>query len=259
MLIDSHAHLDAAEFDADRDVVIARARAAGVEAQVIPAIALAGFAKLKGLCAARAGSHSGLYPAYGLHPMYLAEHRPDHIDQLRTWIERERPVAVGECGLDFFVDGLDPDLQRDYFRRQLELARDFDLPLILHARKAVDEIVATIRKMGPLRGVVHSFSGSVEQAQQLWKLGFCIGIGGPVTYERARRLREIVASMPIQFLLLETDAPDQPLSGHRGERNEPARLREVAETIAALRNESVDAVATATSLNATRLFGLHGD
>jgi TatD DNase family protein len=255
VLIDSHAHLDAAEFDADRDAVIARARAAGVVAQVIPAIALAGFAKLRDLCAAQ----TALYPAYGLHPMYLAEHRPDHVDQLCTWIERERPVAVGECGLDFFVDGLDPDLQRDYFRRQLELARDFDLPLILHARKAVDEIVATIRKTGPLRGVVHSFSGSVEQAQQLWKLGFCIGIGGPVTYERARRLREIVASMPIEFLLLETDAPDQPLSGHRGERNEPARLREVAETVAALRNESLDDVATATSLNAARLFGLRGD
>jgi TatD DNase family protein len=260
MLIDSHAHLDAADFDADRDAVIARARAAGVAAQVIPAIALAGFAKLRDLCAAQAGlPHPGLYPAYGLHPMYLAEHRPDHLEQLRTWIERERPVAVGECGLDFFVDGLDPNLQRDYFRRQLELARDFDLPLILHARKAVDEIVATIRKAGPLRGVVHSFSGSVEQAQQLWKLGFCIGIGGPVTYERARRLREIVASMPIEFLLLETDAPDQPLSGHRGERNEPARLREVAETVAALRNESLDAVATATSRNAARLFGLRGN
>ncbi len=255
MLIDSHAHLDAAEFDADRDAVIARARAAGVAAQVIPAITLAGFAKLRDLCAAQ----TGLHPAYGLHPMYLAEHRPHHLDDLRGWIERERPVAVGECGLDFFVEGLDADLQRDYFQRQLELARDFELPLILHARKAVDEIIATIRRMGPLRGVVHSFSGSVEQARQLWKLGFCIGIGGPLTYERARRLREIVASMPIEFLLLETDAPDQPLSGHRGERNEPARLREVAEVVAALRNESLDAVAAATSNNAARLVGLRSD
>ncbi|HEY0229620.1 MAG TPA: TatD family hydrolase [Dokdonella sp.] len=255
MLIDSHAHLDAAEFDADRDAVIARARAAGVAAQVIPAITLAGFAKLRDLCAAQ----TGLHPAYGLHPMYLAEHRPHHLDDLRGWIERERPVAVGECGLDFFVEGLDADLQRDYFQRQLELARDFELPLILHARRAVDEVIATIRREGPLRGVVHSFSGSVEQARQLWKLGFCIGIGGPLTYERARRLREIVASMPIEFLLLETDAPDQPLSGHRGERNEPARLREVAEVVAALRNESLDAVAAATSNNAARLFGLRSD
>jgi len=260
MLIDSHAHLDAAEFDADREAVIARARAAGVAAQVIPAIALAGFAKLRDLCATRSGQcHTGLHPAYGLHPMYLAEHRPAHVDELRGWIERERPVAVGECGLDFFVEGLDADLQRDYFQRQLDLARDFDLPLILHARKAVDEIIVTLRKMDPLRGVVHSFSGSVEQARQLWKLGFCIGIGGPVTYERARRLRDIVASMPIEFLLLETDAPDQPLSGHRGERNEPARLRGVADVVAALRNESTDAVAAATSRNAMRLFGLPGD
>ncbi|MEP7042033.1 MAG: TatD family hydrolase [Dokdonella sp.] len=252
MLIDSHAHLDAVEFDADRDAVIARARAAGVAAQVIPAIAIAGFTKLRDLCA----SQAGLHPAYGLHPMYLSEHRPEHLDSLREWIERERPVAVGECGLDFFVDGLDHDLQRVYFRRQLELAREFALPLILHARRAIDEVIASIRRAGALRGVVHSFSGSAEQAQQLWKLGFCIGIGGPVTYERARRLREIVASMPAEFLLLETDSPDQPLSSHRGERNEPAHLREVLDVIAQLRGESADALAAATSSNVARLFNL---
>ncbi len=252
MLIDSHAHLDAAEFDADRDAVIARARAAGVAAQVIPAIALAGFAKLRDLCAAQ----RGLHPAYGLHPMYLAEHRPHHLDALREWIERERPVAVGECGLDFFVEGLDHESQREYLRCQLELAREFDLPLILHARKAVDETIATIRRIGPLRGVVHSFSGSEEPARQLWKLGFCIGIGGPVTYERAHRLRGIVASMPIEFLLLETDAPDQPLHGHQGARNEPSLLVEVCAHIASLRGTTSEEIAAATTRNAERLFRL---
>lgn len=259
-LIDSHCHLDAAEFDRDRAAVIARAQAADVRAQIIPAIALSGFEKLRDLCAA----HAGLHPAYGLHPMFLAEHRPQHLDALRDWIERERPVAVGECGLDFFVEGLDHDAQRGYFVRQLELAREFELPVILHARKAVDEVIATIRRIGgpgsgsgqALRGVVHSWSGSEEQAQQLWKLGFFVGIGGPVTYERARRLRALVASMPIEFLLLETDAPDQPLSGHRGERNEPARLREVLDTIATLRGETPADIARATTLNARRLFGI---
>lgn len=252
MLVDSHCHLDAAEFDADRNAVIARAEAAGVTVQIVPAIALSGFAKLRALCTSRAG----LYPAYGLHPMYLHEHRPQHLDELRDWLERERPVAVGECGLDFFVEGLDADTQRLYFTRQLALAREFDLPVILHARRALDEVTAQIRRVGGLRGVVHSFSGSEEQARQLWKLGFSIGLGGPLTYERARRLRALAAQMPIEFLLLETDAPDQPLSAHRGERNEPARLAEVLDTVADLRGESRDDVAAATSRNAERLFGL---
>lgn len=221
-------------------------------AQVIPAVAACGFEKLRALCAA----HEGLHPAWGLHPMFLAGHRPGHLDTLRDWLERERPVAVGECGLDFFVEGLDPDQQRLYFVRQLELAREFELPLILHARRAVDEVIATLRRIGGLRGVVHSFSGSEEQARQLWKLGFLIGLGGPITYERANKLRGIVATMPLEFLLLETDAPDQPLATHRGERNEPAYLSEVLTTVATLRSEAPQVIAHATTHNARNLFGL---
>ena len=130
-LIDSHSHIDVAEFDGDRDAVLARARAAGVGRQIVPAIAVSGFAKLRDLCAAQ----PGLSAAYGLHPMYLAEHRPEHLGELVAWIERELPCAVGECGLDFHVEGLDPTAQRSYFQRQLEIARDFGLPLIVHARR----------------------------------------------------------------------------------------------------------------------------
>jgi TatD DNase family protein len=251
-LIDSHSHFDAGEFDSDRAAALERARNAGVTRQILPAIALSGFARLRDLCR----TEPGLYPAYGLHPMYLAEHEPAHLAELAQWIEREHPVAVGECGLDFFIENLDPDLQYDYLDRQLELAREFDLPVILHARRAFDEIAAAIRRVGGLRGVVHSFSGSEEQARQLWKLGFHLGIGGPVTYERAKRLRAIVAAMPIEFLLLETDSPDQPLAHHRGERNEPARLVDVLTTVAQLRGEPPEQTAAATSLNAERLFGL---
>ncbi len=252
MLIDTHCHLDAAEFDADRAAVVARARAQGVFAQVIPAIALADFDGLRALCA----DDPSLHPAYGLHPMFLDRHQPAHLDRLREWLQRERPCALGECGLDFFVDGLDPDAQRLYFQRQLELAREFELPLILHARQALEDVILAIRRIGGLRGVVHSFSGSAEQAQRLWDLGFHLGIGGPVTYERAKRLRAIVATMPIEFLLLETDAPDQPLAGHRGERNEPARLPDVCDIVALLRDESPAAIAAATTHNARRLFGI---
>lgn len=256
MLVDSHCHLDASEFDADREAVIDRARKAGVRHQVIPAITAASWPKLREVCA----GHDGLFPAYGLHPMFLDEHRPQHLRELRDWIERERPVAVGECGLDYFVEGLDAQAQQDYFEGQLKLAREFDLPVIVHARRAVDQVIAAIRRIdgdtGRLRGVVHSFSGSEEQAKQLWKLGFMLGLGGPVTYERAQRLRRLVATMPLEFLLLETDAPDQPDAEIRGQRNEPARLPFVCETIAALRSIDRDEVAHTTSGNAARLFKL---
>lgn len=252
MLVDSHCHLDATEFDADRAAVIARARAAGVSRQIVPAVDATGWPKLRDICTADAG----LFPAYGLHPMYLDAHRPQDLRELRDWIERERPVAVGECGLDYFIEGLDAEAQQRYFEGQLVLAREFDLPLIVHARRAVDAVIAAVKRIGHLRGVVHSFSGSAEQARQLWQLGFLVGLGGPVTYDRANRLRKLAAAMPIEYLLLETDAPDQPDAGIRGERNEPARLVTVLETIAQLRGEEPDLIAQATTRNAERLFAL---
>ena len=255
MLFDSHSHFDAPEFDADRDAALARARAAGVTRQVVPAITASSWPKLRAVCA----NDAGLFPAYGLHPMYLADHRPAHLDDLRDWIERERPVAVGECGLDFFVDGLDADEQQRYFDGQLTLARAFDLPVIVHARRAVEAVIASIKRVGDLRGVVHSFSGSPEQARQLWQLGFLIGLGGPVTYERANRLRSLARTMPLEFLLLETDAPDQPDAGIRGQRNEPSRLPAVCAAIAELRDQSPDEIAAATTRNAERLFRLMSD
>ena len=251
-LIDSHCHLDAPEFAADRDAVLSRARAAGVVAQIVPAVTAASFAALAELAAAEPDVHA----AFGLHPMYLAEHLPEHLDRVRDRLAGGKAVAVGECGLDYFIDGLDPDRQRMYFAGQVNLAREFELPLVIHARRAVDEVIATLRRIGKVRGVVHSYSGSDEQAQQLWKLGFCLGIGGPVTFERAQRLRRIVSSMPIEFLLLETDAPDQPDQWHRGQRNEPAHLATIAQTIADLRGVGVDEIAQATSDNARRMFGL---
>ncbi|HBD19259.1 MAG TPA: DNAase [Arenimonas sp.] len=250
-MYDSHCHLDASEFDPDRDQVLARARAAGVTRQLVPAVDRASWPKIRSLCAA----DPGLRPAYGLHPMFLDRHQPGDLEELAEWLAREHPAAVGECGLDFFVEGLDPEAQRSYFQRQLELAREFDLPVVLHARRAVDEVIASLRRVGGLRGVVHSWSGSEEQARQLFGLGFHLGIGGPVTFERAQRLRRTVATMPLEWLLLETDAPDQPDAAHRGERNEPARLPNVLAVVAELRGQDPAEIAAATSANAERLFG----
>jgi len=251
-LIDSHCHLDAAEFDRDRNDVIDRARAAGVRGQIVPAVDAAGWPKLRDVCQRDAG----LFPAYGLHPICLASHRPEHLDELREWIRRERPLAIGECGLDFYLEDLDRDAQQFYFQGQLEIAREFDLPLVVHARHAVEAVIVAVKSIGGLRGVVHSFAGSPEQARQLAKLGFMIGLGGPVTYPRANRLRKLAATVPIEQLLLETDAPDQPDADHRGQRNEPARISNVLHAIAGLRGEDPADIAAATTRNAERLFGL---
>lgn len=252
-LIDSHCHLDAPEFDADRMAVLEHARAAGIAAQVIPAVSAAGWPDLRALCA----HEPDLFPAYGLHPMYLPGHRREHLDELQHWVKREQPVAVGEFGLDFFVESLDPAEQRHYFDAQLAIAAAAGLPVILHARRAVEATLLALKPYrGRLRGVVHSYAGSAEQAQQLFELGFMLGIGGPVTYPRAQRLRELVATMPLEFLLLESDAPDQPLMPYRGQRNLPSRVVEVAACIASLRGEPVDSIAEQTSRNAQDLFRL---
>ncbi|MGH8050206.1 MAG: TatD family hydrolase [Arenimonas sp.] len=249
-LFDSHSHLDAPEFEHDRSLVVSRAQAEGIKQQLLPAVEFASWSNLKDVC----NRYSGLYPAYGLHPMYLSCHRPEHIPALRNWIEAEKPNAVGECGLDFFVEGLDAELQRFYFIEQLTLAREFELPVVVHARRAVDEVIASIKKVGSLKGVIHSYSGSEEQARQLFNLGFSLGIGGPITYDRAQRLRRLVTSMPIEFLLLETDSPDQPNADYRGQRNEPAHLVDVLKVVAKLRGQSEEEIARITTANAEALF-----
>lgn len=251
-LTDSHCHLDAAAFDDDRDAVLARARAAGVAHLVVPATHRAGWPKLESLCA----GHDAVHAALGLHPVFLAEHRPGDLDRLEDRIRDARPVAIGECGLDFHVAELDQAEQQRYFEGQLRIARAHDLPVIVHARGAVDAVIAALRRFDGIRGVVHSFGGSPEQARQLWKLGILIGLGGPLTFDRARRLHRLVAAMPIEQLLLETDAPDQPGAAHRGQRNEPAHIVQVLDTVVRLRGESRETIAAQTSRNAAGLFGL---
>jgi TatD DNase family protein len=252
-LADSHVHLDDIAFDGDREMVLARAAAADVRTLIVPGVDIDSWPRINALCAAA----KGVYPAYGLHPIFLERHRPEHLDALPAWLDDGRAVAVGEIGLDFHIEGLDPGLQRHYFHRQLEMARARDLPVIVHARQALEEVILALRRTPGLRGVVHSFSGSEQQARKLWDAGFHIGIGGPVTYERAQRLRRIVAQMPIEFLLLESDAPDQPDAAHRGQRNEPAHVADVLGCIAALRGEPENQLANTTTANVRRLFGLN--
>jgi len=253
-LIDSHAHFDDERFDHDREQALERARAAGVEAQVIPAVKADWWPRIHHLCQ----QHAGLYAGYGLHPIYLDDHRPEHLDRLAGWIERERPVAVGECGLDFYIENPRPELQQRYFEGQLELARHHGLPVIIHARRAVEQVLNTLCRYPGLRGVLHSYSGSEQQALRLIKMGFYVSFGGPVTYPRAKRLHQLVKNLPLSAILLESDAPDQPGEEHRGERNEPSYLPEVLKTVSRLRGESPDTIAAQTSANTRKLFRLGG-
>lgn len=251
-MIDSHCHLDAPEFDRDRTAVLTRARAAGVKALVVPAVSQAGWQKLADL----ARSEADIHPAYGLHPMFQAEHLPAHLQALEDWLDAHPAVAVGEAGLDGYVADLDPQVQQHYFEGQLRIARERELPVILHARRAHEQVLHAVRRLGPLRGVIHSYAGSAEQARQFIRAGFLLGFGGPITYPRARRLRALVQVLPVDALLIETDAPDQPLHGQQGQRNEPARLVGVLATLAELRQEDRQRLAEQTAANARALFGL---
>ena len=227
----------------------------GVSDLIIPAITQASWDAIQTLCTSQAGLHA----AYGLHPLYLAEHTQQHLTILADFIQGNRlqVIAVGECGLDFFLPDLDVQRQTEFFNAQLKLAKQFDLPVIIHARRTVDAVLSCIRRVGGLRGVVHSFAGSLQQAEQLIAQGFYLGAGGTLTYERAHRLRYVLKTVPLEFLLLETDAPDQPDSQWRGQRNTPLRLPVIAEALAELRSCSVESIAKVTTTNAQNLFGIN--
>lgn len=251
-LVDTHCHLDVEEFAADRAAVLARARAAGVVAQVIPAIHRAGWPFLLEICRAE----PDLYPALGLHPVYLAQHEDADLEALAATVAEAHPVAVGEIGLDWFVEDLDRARQQVLFERQLAIARDADLPVILHVRRAHDAALATLKRIRVRGGIAHAYSGSLEQAHQYLDLGFRFGFGGMLTFERSTRLRRLARELPLEAIVLETDAPDLTVASHRGERNSPEYLPECLAALAEVRGEDLADVAARTTANARAVFGL---
>lgn len=261
-LIDTHCHFDLMTFEHDREQLLANASAVGVNRLIIPAIGFKNWDDIKNTQRQYDNDPKiNLYAAYGLHPMFIAQHEDEHLQALRYWVKHEKPIAIGECGLDFFVKDLDQSRQMAIFSAQVALAAEFDLPLIIHARKSLDNVMSVIRQQMKrsqtrLRGVIHSFSGSEQQANECIKLGFYLGFGGPITYPRAKKLRRLVVNLPLDALLLETDAPDQPDIAFHGQRNEPARLLAVAEVFAALRGQPLQTIAEATTQNAKTLFNL---
>lgn len=251
-LIDTQTHLDFPAFDADRAAVLAAARGAGVRAMIVSGVSAATWPRLLALT----GAEAGLFPALGLHPMFLDEHAEDDITALAEAVERHGPVAIGEIGVDFHVRELDRERQLRLFEAQLALAREARLPAILHVRKAHDEVLARLRRFPLVGGTVHAFNGSRQQAEQYLALGFKLGFGGAMTYSRARKLRTLAAELPIEALVLETDSPDLPPAAHHGERNSPAYLPEILAALAELRDEEPADLARRTTDNARAVFGL---
>ena len=249
-LIDTHCHLDAAAFDIDRDMVYQQARQAGVVAQIIPAVAAYNWSVISQLTQ----QYPHLYAAYGLHPCFITHHNLSHINHLANHLDTA--VAIGECGLDFYHPDSDHAQQLLYFRAQLRLARNTHLPLIIHARRANDQVLAELRRFAPLCGVVHSFSGSLDQALRIIDQGFLIGVGANITYPRARKLRHVVQQIPLSCLVLESDAPDQAGAYYYQQRNQPAYLPRTLECLAQLREQTITIIAAATTENACKLFQL---
>ena len=258
--IDTHCHLDAPEFDADREAVVGRARAAGVGLLVLPAVEAAHFERVRAL----AHAHGCAY-ALGIHPLYAHRADPQDLDRLaqalRAHRDDPRLVAVGEIGLDGFVPGLDLALQRRWYEAQLRLARDFGLPVILHVRRSADGLLQGLRRHPVPGGCAHAFNGSPAQAAEFLRRGFRLGFGGAMTHERALRIRALAAELPAEALVLETDAPDIPpqwlyrtarqrAAGQAQGRNEPAELPRIGEVLAALRGWTSEQAARATMTNA---------
>jgi TatD DNase family protein len=263
MWIDTHCHLDAPEFDADRLGVVQRARTAGVKQLVLPAVAVPHFDSVRAL----AHEH-GLAYALGIHPLYLEqaeEHDLDRLAQaLRTHAGDRRLVAVGEIGLDYFVPGLDRERQERFYIAQLKLARDAGLPVILHVRRSADALLKGLRRVTVRGGIAHAFNGSAVQAAQFLARGFALGFGGAMSFERALQIRELARTLPETALVLETDAPDIPPQWlyrtaaaraadnepGRQSRNEPAELPRIGAVLAGLRGWTAEHTATVTAANA---------
>jgi TatD DNase family protein len=263
MLIDTHCHLDAAEFEADRDAVIARAQASAVAGIVIPSVARGNFDTVRKLAHSVQG---GVY-ALGIHPLCVPQATVADLDVLEAEVQASmddpRFVAIGEIGLDFFIPALkEPDMaarQTRFYTAQLDIARRYGLPVLLHVRRSQDQILKQLRLRPSLVGIAHAFNGSFQQAEGFVHQGFVLGFGGAMTFPRSLQIRRLAEQLPIEALVLETDAPDIPPAwlgspGSPAARNEPGEVAGVAKTMAALRGMRVEDVIASTGENALRIL-----
>ncbi|MCQ4262589.1 TatD family deoxyribonuclease [Stutzerimonas stutzeri] len=255
-LIDTHTHLDFEMFDDDRAEVFSRSQAAGVQRIVVLGVHEPNWERVWHLACVQPAA----YAALGLHPIFIDEHRDEHVEQLRGWLNRLRGesklCAIGEIGLDYYIE--DPDIERQHqlLEAQLTLAAEFELPVLLHVRRAHAPMIAMLKRHKLKRtGVVHAFSGSWEEAQEYLRLGFKLGLGGAGTWPQALRMHRVLKQLPLDAIVLETDSPDIPPAGHAGERNSPELLPEICRMLADLKGISAEELAAASYRNSCELFG----
>jgi TatD DNase family protein len=253
--VDTHCHFDFPPFTGDEVPSIDRAARAGVDAIIVPAIEAAYFERVLDL----ARRHDALYAALGLHPIVIEHHLDEHLDRLDAVLQtaENKLVAIGEIGLDLYRENPQFERQQTILDAQLRLAKRHDLPVILHSRRTHDKLAMHLKRIDlPRRGVVHGFSGSLQQAQRFIELGYHIGVGGTITYPRASKTRDVMARLPLSALLLETDAPDMPLNGFQGQPNRPEQAARVFTTLCELRPEPAAVIADALLENTRTLFGI---
>ena len=255
-LIDTHTHLDFEDFDDDRDVVLARAAAAGVERIVVLGVCPSNWERVWQLAQDQPAVHAAL----GLHPVFLREHRNEHLDQLKDWLLRLRGVAklcaIGEAGLDYYIEEPDKERQQEVLETQLELAGEFNLPVLLHVRRAHAAMIATLKRHSLDRsGIIHAFSGSYEEAREYIRLGYKLGLGGAGTWPQARRMHRVLQQLPLDSIVLETDAPDITPYSHAGQRNSPEFLPDICRELAQIRGISAEELAAVSYRNTCELFG----
>ncbi len=249
-LIDSHCHIDFPVFDHDRPSILEKCKQTGISDIIVPAVSANTWDRLLNVCQ----TSVMLHPALGMHPMFMQHHQPEHIELLSEYVSRHQPIAIGEIGLDFYIKEHDKQAQITLFEQQLLIAKQTSLPVILHIRKAYDQVLTLLKKHKITKGIVHAFSGSEQQAQHFIKQGFLLGVGGVITYEKATKIRRIFQNLPLSNIVLETDAPDMPLYNSTLDRNSPTQIPMVLEALAELRNESAEAIANITSSNVNSLF-----
>ena len=253
-LVDTHCHLDFPAFDEDRQEVLNACRQQGIEQVIIPAVARTNWSTVLEIC----GQDAGLFPALGLHPVFTKQHQDSDLLELEKLLSthREQLVAVGEIGLDVYIQEPDKEKQSALFEAQLQLALQADLPVILHVRKAHDQVLEFLKRVGVKGGTAHAFNGSLQQAKKYIDLGFKLGFGGTLTYENAHKIHSLARHLPLDSIVLETDAPDMVVASHQGQRNSPAFLPEILQSLSSLRNETVQQRAEQTTANAHTVFSL---
>jgi TatD DNase family protein len=254
-LIDTHTHLDFPDFDADRQALMAQSRALGVREMVVLGVYQGNWQRVWELVQ----SDPDLHAAFGLHPVYLEDHRPEHLTELADWLGRlaghRQLCAVGEIGLDYFIETLDRERQQALFDAQLQLAVDFHLPALIHVRRSHAAVIATLKRFKLKRaGIIHAFAGSQEEAREYIKLGFKLGLGGAATWPQALRMHRVLARLPLESVVLETDAPDMAPAMFPGQRNSPAHLPAICTALAQIMSLAPEQLAAASSANARELF-----